>query len=177
MDFGVAQRELANTHVGGAPGVLVSGLAWFVAGLVWTRLGVAAAFLALFVGGMLIVPASLAIERLVFHAPTSSRANPLERLGLESTFVLFAGILIGYALLQVAPDLAIPAVAIVIGARYFAFRTLYDEPLYWVLGTVVAAIGAFAALRPAALPGNLALIVGIVEVAFAALLLARRELR
>lgn len=173
MDFSGAQRDLASTNVGGAPGVLVSGLVWLIAGVVWMRFGVVSAFAALFVGGMLIVPAALAIERMVFSAPKASLGNPLERLGLESTFVLFAGILIGYGLLQVAPQLAIPALAITIGARYFTFRTLYDEPLFWLLGALIATAAAFAALGLAYLPGNLALIVGVIEVGFAALLLTR----
>lgn len=173
MDFRVAQRELAGAHVGGAPGVFVSGLVWLLAGLVWVRMGGKHAFAALFVGGMLIVPASLALSRFVFDAPKLSRGNPLERLGLEGTFVLFAGILISYGSLQPAPALAIPALAVTIGARYFAFRTLYDEWLYWLLGALIAATGTLASLGLVPIPGNLALAVGVIEISFAAVLLFR----
>lgn len=177
MDFEAAQHDVAGAHIGGAPGVFVSGIVWLIAGIVWMRLGVVAAFTALSVGGMLIVPASLAIERVVFKASRAPAGNPLERLGLESAIVLFGGILIGFVLLKVASDIAIPALAISIGTRYFAFRTLYNEPFFWILGAAVAAAGAVAALRLIAWPGNLALTVGAIEIGFAALLLARRRSR
>lgn len=173
MEFEVAQRELCRAYVGGAPGVFVSGIVWLVAGLIWLRSGVGPAFAALFVGGMLIVPVSLLLERSVFGAPKVSPGNPLERLGLESSFVLFAGILIGYALLRTAPALAFPALAVTIGARYFAFRTLYGEPFYWLLGAVIALAGIVSALELLPMPGNLALAVGVIEGIFAALLVAR----
>jgi FtsH-binding integral membrane protein len=177
MEFSAAQRDLAAASIGGAPGVLVSGLVWLAAGLVWQDWNVALAFGALFAGGMLIVPASLAIARLVFRAPQVSPGNPLGRLGLESTFVLFGGILLAYIMLHTAPKLVFPAMAITIGVRYFAFRTLYDEPTYWLLGASLAAIGAVSAMGLVTLPINLALAVGMIEIGFAALLFARWKRR
>lgn len=114
MDLKTAQNDMANAYVNGAPGVAVSGLAWIVAGLVWMRAGIQTGFTALFIGGMLIVPLSLVAARLLFRAPKPAKDNPLERLALESTFTLFAGIVIAYGLLQVAPAAAFPIMAIII---------------------------------------------------------------
>ena len=175
MEFNAAQREMSQAHVGGAPGILVSGLAWLCAGIVWSQRGTVTAFAALFVGGMLIVPVSLLMCRLLFRAPKPSPANPLERLGLETAFFLFGGLAIGYAALQVAPELALPAFAIIIGARYTSFRSLYDEPLYWVLGGLIAMAGALVMFRIVALPGNLAIIVGVIELVLAGVVLARQR--
>jgi hypothetical protein len=100
------------------------------------------------------------------------RGNPLDRLGLESTAMLFAGIFIAYALLRAAPALVFPVMAIAIGARYFVFRTIYDEPVYWLLGGLLAALG-IAAMLGLPIPGNIALVAGAVEVVFAIVLLAR----
>jgi hypothetical protein len=178
MNFDEAQRELRAAYIGGSPGVLVSGLSWLAAGLAWMGLGVGSAFAALCVGGMLIMPTTVLIERMLIGAPkTLSRNNPLGRLGLETTFVLFAGIFIGYGLLLAAPALALPAVATTIGARYFAFRTLYDEPLYWLLGTLIGAGGAVAMARLVPFPGNFALVIGVMEVGFSVLLFARWKRR
>ncbi|HEX8443842.1 MAG TPA: hypothetical protein VF631_09370 [Allosphingosinicella sp.] len=177
MEFSAAQRDMVGAAIGGAPGVLVSGLVWLAAGVVWLRWDVAFAFGALFIGGMLIVPASLAIARLVFNAPKVSPGNPLERLGLESTFVLFGGILLAYIMLHTASELVFPVMAITIGVRYFTFRTLYDEPAYWALGGSLAAIGAVSAIGLVTLPMNLALAVGTIEIGCAGLLFARWKRR
>lgn len=171
MEIAKAQADMRAAYVGGSPGVLVSGLVWLVAGWLWDRSGVESGFTALFVGGILIFPASLLVSRLVFRAPKVATANPLERLALESTFTLFAGSLLAYCFLRVAPELAFPAMAVAIGVRYFVFRTVYGSAIFWVLGGALATLGAAVALTGMALPVNLALIVGALEVAFSALIL------
>lgn len=173
MEIAAAQRDISNAYVGGAPGVFISGIAWLIAALMNTRYGAKEAFAALSIAGMLIVPASLLIGKLMFDTGKVPPDNPLERLGFEASVVLFAGILICFVLLQVAPELALPALAIAIGARYFSFRTIYGEPIYWVLGGVLASVGAVAMIRPTLLPLGPLLIVGVAECAFAALLLVR----
>jgi hypothetical protein len=173
MEFRAAQRDLSVAYVGGALGVMVSGLVWLAAGIVWAQNNTNTAFATLFVGGMLIVPISLLIVRLVFKAPKPQRDNPLERLGLEATFFLFAGLAIAFAALRTTPDQAIPIFAIVIGARYTAFRSLYGEPMYWLLGGLIALAGTTALFRIVSLPVNIAVVVGAIEIGFAGLLFVR----
>lgn len=175
MEFDAAQRDLARAYANGAPGVLTSGVIWAIAGLVSMRLGSAPALLALFVGGMAIVPSALLISRGLLKAPKATPRNPLDRLGLESAFVLFAGLFLAFCLLFLAPKAALSALAIVVGARYFLFRTLYGESLYWVLGALVAAAGGVSTAVPHVVPVNVGLVVGGLEVAFGALLLMRRK--
>ena len=172
MDIGSGQKDINRAYVAGAPAVLVSGIVWIVAGVFLARSGTATGFAALFIGGILIVPVALAIARLGFRAGPITRGNPLDRLGLESTAMLFAGILLAYALLRAAPALVFPAMAIAIGARYFVFRTIYDDVYYWLLGVLLAALG-IAAILGVPIPGNIALAAGSVEVLFALLLLMR----
>ena len=173
MEFKAAQSEMARAHVGGAPGVLASGIAWLAACIAWQQAGTGSGFTALFIGGLFIVPVALLISRLVFRAPPASPTNPLQRLGLEATFFLFAGLAIAYAALPIAPDLTIPAFAIVIGARYTSFNTIYDDKLYWLLGGLIAATGGLALFKFVTFPGNPALVVGAVELAMAGIILAR----
>lgn len=170
MDITAAQKEMAGAHVRGAPGVLVSGLVWLTAGWFWSTEGIANGFYSLFVGGILIFPVSLVLSRFVFRAPATARGNPLERLALESTFVLFAGILLAWCFLRVAPELAFPAMAVAIGVRYLLFRTIYGNVVYWLLGGSIAAFGGLVALVPVALPINFAMIVGAIEVCFSLIL-------
>ena len=170
MTLAFAQREMSAAHLGGAPSVLISGLVWLIAGTVWLKYGVVKGFFALFFGGMLIFPTAVAVCRLIFHAPATAKDNGLNRLGLELTFFLFAGILVSYALLRAKSVLVFPVMAITIGARYFAFRTLYDRKLYWLLGATLAGFGTIALLHQISWPGNFAFVVGVLETVFSALL-------
>ena len=147
----------------------------FLSGLTWMHLGVTAAFAVLFVGGMAIVPGALFISRAIFRASRPVDKNPLDRLGLESTFPLFAGLLIAYALLRIDPIAVFPVMAITIGARYFAFSTIYGQSLYWILAMSLVAVGGTAVLGMISWPVNLALVVGTIEVLFAIVLFVRRR--
>ncbi len=160
------QRAASRKYVGGAPGVAVSGLVWTIAGLIAANSGISPAFTVLFFGGMIIFPLSVLIARLI--APTESRTTTvaMDRLGLESTAILFAGLLLAYLLLERAPDLVFPAAALAIGVRYFVFRTLYGDAIYWVLGALIvaaAAAASFSVIRATALP----VAVGLIEIGMA----------
>ena len=69
MDLKAAQCGMRTDNVAGAPGVLVSGIVWVVAGLVWLRLDVTRAFAVLFFGGMAIMPSALFIARVLSGYP------------------------------------------------------------------------------------------------------------
>lgn len=177
MDFRDAQRDIAAAYVNGAPGVLVSGIVWLAAGFVEPYQGTLTAFAVLFFGGMLIFPVSTLLSRMLFGAPTTMEGNPLERLGFESTVMLFAGILLGYVALNLVPQLTFPAIAVAIGARYFTFRTMYDDVTYWLLGGIIALIGTADMISPVPLPAGTLLLVGMTECLFAAVLLNRWKAR
>jgi hypothetical protein len=164
MEIAAAQQDMSRAYVRGAPGVFVSGVVWLIAGALWQTRDLATGFAALFVGGILIFPVSTLLCRLAFRAPKASLGNPLERLALESTFMLFAGIFLAWCFLQAAPELTFPAMAVAIGVRYFVFRTVYGSAIYWVLGGCLAAAGVVAALDVIALPVNVALLVGAIEI-------------
>ncbi|HEV2597551.1 DUF7010 family protein [Sphingopyxis sp.] len=167
-----AQQDLARAYAGGAPGVLVSGLVWLIAGAVWQLHGTMAAFAALFFGGMAIHPLGVLVERIAFHAPKATIGKPLEALAIEATFPLFAGVLIAWVLLVRAPDLAIPVFAAIVGTRYFLFRTMYGEIAYWALGGAFLLIAA-PTLFGVAWPVNIGFLIGVAELIFAALILQR----
>ena len=175
MQIATAQQDMATAYVRGAPGVFISGLVWLIAGILWDRAGIVTAFAALFVGGMLIFPASVLVSRLVFRSPPVTPGNPLQSLALESTFGLFGGLFLAYCFLVTAPEFAFPAMAICIGVRYLVFRTLYGLRTYWILGGMVAMAGVVSAMEVLTLPLNLALMVGAIEVILALVILLARK--
>lgn len=161
-----------RAYAGGGLGVVVSGLVWLASAVIWAQMGLSAGFAALFIGGVGIFPLSTALARML-GCPPPDRANPLNRLALESTFALMAGILIAWVLLARQPALAIPAFAVIMGTRYFTFRTVYGVAGFWVLGGAIAAPGTLALLGRALPLGNLAAQVAAVELALGALLVAQ----
>jgi hypothetical protein len=173
MDVRLAQDEMRAGFVLGAPGVLVSGLAWLAAGVVWAQAGVGPAFTVLFIGGIAIFPVSALMSRLVFRAPAVPKANPFNALGFETTVPLFGGLLAAFVLLKPMAPVGLALFAAIVGARYFAFATIYRERTYWALGATLFAAGYVYIRQPNALSSNVALCVGVIELAFAILLFVR----
>lgn len=172
-----AQGALREAYAGGGPGVLVSGLAWLaagLAGLAWTD---RAAFLTLVVGGQLIMPVSVLIARQIFKAPKLARGNPMERLAVESTFILFVGLGLGYFFYIHSPALALPVVAAVMGSRYLVFQTVYGDALYWVLAGAIVVLALAFLFLGSPLATNVALGVAAVEIVAAAILILRHQRR
>lgn len=172
MDINAAQTDMRNAYANGAPGVAASALVWLAAAGVMNSQGVGAAFTVLFFGGIGIYPLSLLIARLILRCPPMQADNPLGRLALEGTAMLFVGLGLAWLILGPMPNLSFPAVALAIGARYLSFATLYDERLYWGLGLaiIMAAAASIVGVMPA---DRIAVTVGLIEAAAAALLLWR----
>ena len=68
--------------------------------------------------------------------------------------------------LPVRPDYVFPLAAIAVGTHYFAFRTVYGDALYWVLGGLITAAG-LAGIWGIALPsGGVIFAVAAIEIIF-----------
>lgn len=72
-----AQSDMRDAYAAGGPGVLVSGLVWLAAAAaVAISESPVAGLLTLFVGGMLIHPASMMIAKLLGRRGTHQPDNP-----------------------------------------------------------------------------------------------------
>jgi hypothetical protein len=171
-----AQRDMRSAYLGGAPGVLVSGLVWAVAGCVATWISPEHAVWALFVGGIFIHPVSVLCVRLLGCSGRHTPGNPLGALAMATTFWMIMMLPLAYGVSLLRIDLFFPAMLLVIGGRYLCAQTLYGTRLYWVFGAVLALAGyGLAELNaPVALNGFAG---AVIEAVFACLLLAgaRRE--
>lgn len=171
-----AQRDMRLAYLGGAPGVLVSGLVWAAAGCVAMWISPQRAVWALFIGGVFIHPASLLLVRLLGGTGRHAAANPLGALAMATTFwmIMMLPLAYGVSLFRIA--LFFPAMLFIIGGRYLCFHTLYGNRLYWVCGAVLAlaGFGLFKLNAPVALG---AFTGAMIEIVFAGIVLvgARRE--
>ena len=102
MEFKAAQQDMRTGYFGGAPGMLVSGLVWLLAGVVGLLVSQQASVLTLFFGGMAIHPLGSVLAKLLGRSGKHTPGNPLLPLALETTILLFIGLFLAFAMLQIS---------------------------------------------------------------------------
>ena len=170
--FAQAQADMRQGYFCGAPGILVSGLVWFTAGLVAVFVSERAAVLALLAGGAVIHPLSVLVTKLLGRRGTHAPGNPLGRLAIEGTAWLLAGIAIAYGMHAVRLEWFFPAMLLLIGGRYLTFQTLYGLRVYWIGGAALCLSGLGLALSRAPVPMS-AFTGAAIELVFAAFVFIR----
>lgn len=172
MNIEAAQRDFRDSYLDGAPGVLVSALAWFTAGLVSIYQSPRQAVIALLVGGMLIHPLSTLLVKALGRSAKSAAGNPMTRLALESTVWLIFSIPAAYALSHFRIEWFFPAMMLAIGGRYLVFATMYGSRIFWLCGGALGA-AAYALVVLGAGPSVGALTGAAIEALFAAAIFLR----
>ncbi len=165
-----AQKEMRDAYMGGGSGVLVSGLVWLTASIVAIYTSPQTSFMVFFVGGMMIHPAGILIDKLFKRAGKHSKENPLGKLAMESTIILFIGLYLAYFLFQTEPNWLYPIMLLMIGGRYLVFQTIYGMRIYWILGFVLIAAG-FLGLNTDQPFHVFGLIGGMIELTFSILII------
>lgn len=163
---------MRHAYYDGAPGVLVSGLVWLAATFVSTMLGVYQGVWTLLIGGALIHPVSGVLTRALGRPAKAGKGNPLEQLGMASTFWLILCCAMAYGLFLYMPVLFFPAMMATIGCRYLVFASLFGRKLFWVMGATLIGAG-IAAFFLAAPPVLAAAMGGAIEVLFASFMLMK----
>ena len=167
-----AQRDMRHAYMDGAPGVLTSGTAWFVAGMACMLRSPAEAVWALFIGGMLIHPVALVLLKLFGRPAAHARANPLGTLALMTTIWMILSLPLAYGVSMLRIEWFFPAMLFVIGGRYLTFATLYGMRIYLLFGAVLALAGyALGSQGAGAAAGAFA--GAAIEVGFGAFMLIR----
>jgi len=159
---------MRENYLNGAPGALVSGIVWLIAGAAAIAVSNETGVYALLLGGALIFPLSVLLTKSLGRRGSHDADNPLGRLASEGTFWMLAGIAVAFGISALRIEWFFPAMLLTIGGRYLTFQTIYGLRLYWVLGAILCALGVLLALLRAP-PHVAALAGGAIEIAFAAL--------
>lgn len=173
MHIAEAQADVRRSFMDGGPGQVVSGLVWLAAAIAASTGGTRVGFAMLFFGGMLIFPLTIVATRAVFHRPRTQDANGLIPIALESTAAMIAGLFAAYLFVGRSPDLVFPLSALVVGTHYFAFRTLYGDASFLVLGAVISVLGLNEIFHWLVLPAGVLWWVAGTEVVFGVYLTVR----
>jgi hypothetical protein len=129
-----AQHDMRVAYLHGAPGIIVSGTVWLVAGLVAIYLSPYTAVWTLLIGGALIHPISILVNKILGASGTHDRNNPLGRLAMEGTIFMIMCMPLAYGLSFQKVEWFFQGMLLIIGGRYLMFATLYGTRLYWGLG-------------------------------------------
>jgi len=89
ITFSQAQANMREGYYCGAPGVLVSGLVWLIAGLVAASVPGSAAVAALLIGGAMIHPLGVLATRMLGRRGAHAAGNPLGRTPLRTHVIAF----------------------------------------------------------------------------------------
>lgn len=170
MNFQEAQKDMRDAYVGGGAGVLISGLVWLTAGIVALYSTQQTSIIVFFIAGMLIHPIGIGVSKLFNRTGKHSQRNPLGKLAMESTAILFIGLFLVYSLFRTLPNWFYPIMLMIIGVRYLVFQTIYGMKIYWALGLLLIVAGMFFTNSNPSfyLP---AIIGGIIELIFSVLII------
>ncbi len=141
VEFRQAQNDMNYNYFGGGPGIFASGVVWVISGIFALTVSSKASMLSLFLGGMFIHPLGILLSKALKRPGKHTQGNPLGKLALESTFVLFVGMFIAYAVSFKQADWFFPIMLMIIGSRYLVFSTVYGNNWYWVLGGLLGVCG------------------------------------
>lgn len=161
-----AQKDMRESYFNGVPGVVASGSAWLIAGVVALLVAPLAGVFTLVFGGTLIFPVSVLLCKLLGCSGKHNKNNPLAPLAIEGTFWMLLSIPVAGGAAFYRLEWFFPAMMLVIAGRYLTFSTLYGLRTYWffALALVVFAFLLLGANAPVFIGG---LAGGLIEVVFA----------
>lgn len=166
-----AQSEASRVYFGGSIGIAVSGILWLASACLATWHTPKSAILLLVIGGSAIYPVTSMALR-VFGRPSSlSRSNPFRSLAIQAAFVLPLSMPLVAPVVAYRLDWSYPAMAILVGAHYLPFATLYGMRSFLALAATLLGSGMLIAVY---VPGSFSLagwVAGAVLLIFAVLVL------
>jgi hypothetical protein len=168
------QADMRRAYIWGATGIVTSGVAWLVAGLVAHFVSPKHAVWTLFIGAAFIFPVSNVIDRLLGASGKHAATNPLGKLALEGTIFMLMCLPLAYVISIYRIDWFFPAVLMIIGGRYLTFGTIYGTRLYWLLGALFG-MAAWVSLILALPPHVSALIGAAIEIVFGVVLYVKKR--
>jgi len=136
-----AQREMRLAYYGGAPGMFTSATVWLIAAIVSLRGSPDRAIWTLFIGGVLIHPVSLLLNKALGRSAKHSAGNPFGSLALATTFWMILMLPLAYGASRLRLEWFFPAMLFIIGGRYLTFSTLFGTRTFWFCGAALAAAG------------------------------------
>lgn len=174
MQMEQAQRDVRDVYRGGAAGTVVSGVVWLLAAAIGQWGGLWPAVATLYLGGVLIFPASTLLLWLIGGHSRLPRGHPMSRLGTEIALIMPVGTILAALVAVERPEWFFPFTAAIVGAHYLPFASVYGMRDYWVLAGLLVAVGFVFAWRPSGF-ATAAWVTAVVELGAAPVLWRRAK--
>jgi hypothetical protein len=113
-----AQHDMRIGYSHGYAGVIVSGIAWGIAGLAAIYFSPKQAVWTLLVGGMLIHPPGIVFNKILGTSGSHSPNNPFGKLAMEGTLFMLMCLPLAYGLSMQKVEWFFQAMLLIIGGRY-----------------------------------------------------------
>jgi hypothetical protein len=136
-----AQHDMRTGYKGGYTGVVVSGLIWTTAGLVAVLDTRPHSVWTLLIGGMLIHPLGIVLNKVLGASGSHQPHNKLGRLAMEGTVWMLMCIPLALLLSLQKTEWFFQAMLMIIGGRYLTFATLFGNRVFWLLGGALGMAG------------------------------------
>lgn len=172
MNISEAQKDMRDAYLSGGSGVLISGLVWIIASIMAIYSTKQTSLIVFFVAGMFIYPGGILIDKLFGRRGQHLKANPLGKLAMESTVILFIGLFLVYSIFQTLPNWLFPIMLLIIGVRYLIFQTIYGLKIYWVLGFTLIVAG-FVGISVPQHFYTFGIVGGVIELLFSVLIIRK----
>jgi hypothetical protein len=163
-----AQSEVRNVYLGGLVGNAVSGILWLGSAGLATWGSPRWAIVLLVAGGPFIHPVTTVILRLLGRPAALSRDNPFRWLAVQAALVLPVSMPLVAPVALYRLDWFFPAMAVLVGAHYLPFATLYGMRSFLALAATLVVSALAVALY---VPDRFSLdgwVTGFIILAFAA---------
>ncbi|RAU83435.1 hypothetical protein DP923_05395 [Pontibacter arcticus] len=161
---------MRTAYLHGYPGVIVSGSVWLVSALVALFVSPEKAVWALLIGGVLIYPLSMLLDKILGAPGAHNPSNPLGKLAMEGTVFMIMCIPLAFGLSFYKIEWFFQGMLLIIGGRYLHFATLYGLKIYWALG-IGLGIAAYALLVMNASSHTTLLVGATIEILFGIVML------
>ncbi len=138
MDY---HKEIRQSYLGGFPILLIEGVFWILAGILWDFVSFKVGIIVIIVGGISFYPLGQLFQ-VILKRPKIIQENPLKLLFTQISLIIPFSFPLIFLLAKENLNLFFPALTIIIGAHYLPFIYAYKMKTYWILAFLLVVEGS-----------------------------------
>lgn len=135
--FSQAQSDMCKSYGNGSIGIIVSGFIWLLCAAIAYQNPPKQVVWILLIGGMLIHPLSILLNKVIGLNGKHEKGNPLRNLAMEGTLFMIMCLPLAFGLSLQNVEWFFQGMLLIIGGRYLTFASIFGIRLYWILGAVL----------------------------------------
>jgi len=138
MDY---HKEIRQSYLGGFSILLIEGIFWILAGILWNYISFKIGILVIIVSGTFFYPLSRLLQ-IILKRPKIRKENPLNLLFTQIGLIIPFSFPLIFMLTKENVNLFFPALTVIIGAHYLPFVYAYKMNIYWIIASLLVIGGS-----------------------------------